>query len=1003
MKLFIITIFLLLNINLDSQEDPCGLFGTDDYHLSGYSWDNPNLKYYFRNFTSDLTEEQIRQVFTDAFNKWANVTGLAFTETLDQNEADITIRWHTEGSFYNNNAIFALTYYPTPFHENSGDMEFNENITWKVQRVGDGSSDLRYVALHEIGHVLGLCHSGNSSAVMYYPFSHKLGLIQADINGITSIYIKIKAKNEFMNPDGSISNGGIVNVENQDYYTDGEPNNEKTITFNNGSQRRFEAKEQNFQSIERKFNPYVQHNGGWFFNDGFENVRIGTSEIINTNVSKGLFKAIYLYKTNISLIANTEFNGVVPTGLTIGQIFQYEDGLINAPSSYQPSGSNINYKFSYWSDNFEGLNPRSINPIENETYTALYKYPHHSNTGSFANSGQRKVIKCDYGYLHLVYESMGYVWYERSTDNGASWHIMNGGKPIDKNPSKSPSIDFYYGYQRLIIVYQTWAGDNNEFAAIKAACFKLGELEFTTTVEQSYLSTYSEVNYKPVVGYASNDKIAVAWEDYGVWVKTGVLSFSTNQVTWNNIVGVDNNNTANINPTIAAYKTTPGTATFHLAWQNNYSTIRYCNLTEQSKGSFLVSAVDQVSQGCGFPVNYYPSINVSNSNNVQLVWIGTPHYGSSYRKALSRSRTTGWSSSFTQYGNNILSLDVAFYTGSSVVSWSENPSGNTYTNKFIKYGSVRTAGTTGKDVRIFNASTLQDMHLVSFTTNSLPYAFTHSANLNSINKDNALVMASGVQAVAFKDGVEYFFRIGDINFNGSNIDFESFEDTVGVLSLEDLNTNLITNSFTANENNSLVYSIEYGVTDSVLALVRLQNKFISFRVELIDQLTGVVLAELNNIQMDGNNVEKLKTATFNFNITGLPNSSLVIRLKVNNNLEPQYAAAVIKSDESVLLKNNPVELNLSGTAVITEYSLEQNFPNPFNPSTIIKFQIPKDGFVSLKVYDILGNEITNLVNEEKSRGRYEVNFNGSSLANGVYIYKIQSGDFISSKKMILLK
>ncbi|MDX9711514.1 MAG: transposase [Ignavibacteriaceae bacterium] len=232
---------------------------------------------------------------------------------------------------------------------------------------------------------------------------------------------------------------------------------------------------------------------------------------------------------------------------------------------------------------------------------------------------------------------------------------------------------------------------------------------------------------------------------------------------------------------------------------------------------------------------------------------------------------------------------------------------------------------------------------------------------------------------------------------------KKYEIPLWILSLEDLNTNLITNSFTANENNSLVYSIEYGVTDSVLALVRLQNKFISFRVELIDQLTGVVLAELNNIQMDGNNVEKLKTATFNFNITGLPNSSLAIRLKVNNNLEPQYAAAVIKSDESVLLKNNPIELNLSGTAVITEYSLEQNFPNPFNPSTKIKFQIPKDGFVSLKVYDILGNEITNLVNEEKSRGRYEVNFNGSSLANGVYIYEIQSGDFISSKKMILLK
>ncbi|MCO6446143.1 MAG: hypothetical protein J5I67_00745, partial [Ignavibacterium album] len=101
--------------------------------------------------------------------------------------------------------------------------------------------------------------------------------------------------------------------------------------------------------------------------------------------------------------------------------------------------------------------------------------------------------------------------------------------------------------------------------------------------------------------------------------------------------------------------------------------------------------------------------------------------------------------------------------------------------------------------------------------------------------------------------------------------------------------------------------------------------------------------------MDGNNVEKLKTATFNFNITGLPNSSLVIRLKVNNNLQPQYAAAVIKSDEIVLLKNNPVDLNLSVTAVITKYSLEQNFQKPFNQTTIIKFKKPKHDLITPKL------------------------------------------------------
>jgi 5-hydroxyisourate hydrolase-like protein (transthyretin family) len=84
-------------------------------------------------------------------------------------------------------------------------------------------------------------------------------------------------------------------------------------------------------------------------------------------------------------------------------------------------------------------------------------------------------------------------------------------------------------------------------------------------------------------------------------------------------------------------------------------------------------------------------------------------------------------------------------------------------------------------------------------------------------------------------------------------------------------------------------------------------------------------------------------------------------------------------------------------------NFQNNFPNPFNPSTTIRYQIPQDGIVTLKIYDILGNEVTTLLNEEKAKGRYEVNFNASQLASGVYIYKIQAGDFVSSKKMILLK
>jgi hypothetical protein len=83
--------------------------------------------------------------------------------------------------------------------------------------------------------------------------------------------------------------------------------------------------------------------------------------------------------------------------------------------------------------------------------------------------------------------------------------------------------------------------------------------------------------------------------------------------------------------------------------------------------------------------------------------------------------------------------------------------------------------------------------------------------------------------------------------------------------------------------------------------------------------------------------------------------------------------------------------------------LEQNYPNPFNPSTKIKYQIPVSGFVSLKVYDVLGKEIASLVQEVKSAGIYEVQFDASELVSGVYFYTLKVGDFIQTRKMILLK
>jgi hypothetical protein len=123
---------------------------------------------------------------------------------------------------------------------------------------------------------------------------------------------------------------------------------------------------------------------------------------------------------------------------------------------------------------------------------------------------------------------------------------------------------------------------------------------------------------------------------------------------------------------------------------------------------------------------------------------------------------------------------------------------------------------------------------------------------------------------------------------------------------------------------------------------------------------------------------------FWFNLTIPSGAELNVYYKIN----PNY------SIESVSDKNN---------IILKDYSLSQNYPNPFNPSTSIRFTIPSDGLVQLKVYDILGKEVATLVNEYKHNGDYEIKFDARNLSSGIYIYKINSGSFNQSKMMVLLK
>ena len=95
-----------------------------------------------------------------------------------------------------------------------------------------------------------------------------------------------------------------------------------------------------------------------------------------------------------------------------------------------------------------------------------------------------------------------------------------------------------------------------------------------------------------------------------------------------------------------------------------------------------------------------------------------------------------------------------------------------------------------------------------------------------------------------------------------------------------------------------------------------------------------------------------------------------------------------------------VEVSISAPE---QFALAQNYPNPFNPTTNISFTLPSKGFVSLKVFDMLGREVATIVSEEMSAGSYSKQWNAANISSGIYFYRLQAGSFTETKKLVLLR
>ena len=129
------------------------------------------------------------------------------------------------------------------------------------------------------------------------------------------------------------------------------------------------------------------------------------------------------------------------------------------------------------------------------------------------------------------------------------------------------------------------------------------------------------------------------------------------------------------------------------------------------------------------------------------------------------------------------------------------------------------------------------------------------------------------------------------------------------------------------------------------------------------------------------------------------------KIEINNEI---LHFTAIKSTGEIIdtftITNQLVNVNAEKNQIaLKSYVLENAYPNPFNPSTTISYYLPENSFVTLKVFDIVGNEVATLVNDELSAGKHEVEFNGEGLTTGIYFYQLRTEDFVQTKKILLLK
>jgi hypothetical protein len=718
------------------------------------------------------------------------------------------------------------------------------------------------------------------------------------------------------------------------------------------------------------------------------------------------------------------YNGYTYKGVFLNQGLDWQPPYYSVKADYlqtfnlSQTGRTHNFYFQGWSaspqgsaefQNANALETPLVFKQDNATVQANYKGTQLSNNSlAYSKASQRKFIKTPDGVLHSVYESLNKVWYERSTDNGSTWFIVNNGQPLSNNDSKNPSLSFYGN--EIYIVWQEKFGNNYKIQLAVFGNNNYNTSLFSTIAEETNLSYSIDAN--PLIAKAYNGRTLVVWKGYDtncspfgeVALRYTKGYASLNGIAFSQYCKIDNSDGNSINPSLAtdfSYQNFP--VNYHIAWEQN-NQIRYCKLEENSQGVINQTGHSVISTGSSFMFHSSPSI-IAIGTGARVCWLGyndeDPPNATVVFKDPANSRFWSFGSNASRPNIN-KSNDNTYYA----FAWSQNNSTIKFADNGLR-GVYEIIGITGKDVQLSNGNGKTNMYANIFKATSQPYFFTMSNNLNhyySIQKSNGLLVSNGRTGVLRKNNAEIYFALGDIRVDQQKVGFTECSPETEITDVNILNQYLESQPFEVTDNSGFEYTVQYGVVDtSLINGMFTQGEQVRFKVELVDNNTGELLGVYDDVIYDQNNHTDFENILYWVNTQGIGQRTVKLRLKVESNPGVEVSMVDRIDTESALGKSKRREMQYQGETLPKEFALEQNYPNPFNPSTVISWQSPVGGHQTLKIYDVLGNEVATLVDEYKEAGRYKIEFDASRLASGVYMYKLTAGNYVSSKKMMVVK